>query len=82
MSRLEPNGTDTDGRNSDDNTTLSTDDNDGGVEEYEGGRGGGGYEEGVEMTVDTEESEELATAEEETDTVVRETCIFLSSLKS
>ena len=37
------NGTDTDGRNSDDNTTLSTDDNDGGVEECEGGRGGGGY---------------------------------------
>ena len=82
MSRLEPNGTDTDSRNSDDNTTLLTDDNDGGVEEYEGGRGSGGYEEGVEMTVDTEESEELATAEEEADTVVRETCIFLSSLKS
>ena len=37
------NGTDTDGRNSDDGTTLSTDDNDGGVEECEGGRGGGGY---------------------------------------
>ena len=33
-------------------------------------------EEGVEMTVDTEEFEELATAEEEADTVVREICIF------
>ena len=39
-------------------------------------------EEGVEMTVDTEESEELAMAEDEADTMVRETCIFLSSLKS
>ena len=36
-----------------------------------------------EMTVlDMGESGELATAEEGADTVVRETCIFLSSLKS
>ena len=30
----------------------------------------------TEMTVDTDKDEEMATAEEEADTVVRETCIF------
>ena len=36
----------------------------------------GTVEEGVEMTVDTDKDEEVATVEEEADAVVCETCIF------